>query len=495
MTDNNITTSKEKNLGEKTLSNILWSGMSFFLGKGVTFVVTVILARILLPEDFGLVSLGLIAINYLEIFNNFGISTALIYRQDNPEETANAAFYINMLIGVILLITGMAVAPWVGDFFSEPRLIDILRVLSINFLITSLGSIHASLLSKNLNFKKRVIPSIGKSISKGTVSIIMALMGYGVWSLVWGQVVGELVVAMLYWRAMPWLPRFNFSWGDTRPLLVYGWQIALVGLIGMVHKNIDYLLIGRRMDSTQLGYYTISFRLPELIIINIVSMIGQTVFPTYAKVQNDLIALRKGFLIVLKYVSLCTLPIGVGLSIISYEFIIVTYSERWLPAVPVMQVLALYATVYSLSYNAGDVYKSLGRPDILNKLGIVKLIITIPVLYVCAGYGIYWVAVGQFGTTIVLTMIRLAVVSRVLDIKTSAILQAIRPAVTGIIVMSIALLFLQRTLANIAPIGRLIILVAIGAVLYASTLWYVDRDSIQQAVGMIQKYTGKVQAS
>ncbi len=475
-----------KNLARQTVSNALWNYGTFALGKGVIFLNTIILARILDPRDFGLLALGLIVVAYLEVINDFGISAAVIYKQDNPEYTANVAFWFNMLTGTLLTILGFLIAPLAANFFNEESVTLILRVLSLSFVISSVSSIHEARLKKELKFKRRVLPEFSKSVAKGLVSIPLALAGFGVWSLVWGQIASMVVGSIMYWRAFPWMPRLEIDGRTTRALLNYGSQMILIGVLGQVHKNVDYLLVGKRLNSEQLGFYTLAFRLPELIIVNMVTVVGQVAFPTYAKLQNDIPTLRDGFLTTLRFVSLFTMPIGFGIFVIAPELVTVFYTDRWEPVIRVMQVLSLYAVVYSLSYNSGDIYKAIGRPGILNKLAVVKLLVTVPILYVAASYNIYYVALGQLFTTIILTILRLAIVSHIIQTDFRAIWASIRPATTCVSVMFVGTLLIRGQLDGIPALPRMIIVVIAGGILYIGTFGLLYQNTLMQVIATLK---------
>jgi lipopolysaccharide exporter len=256
--------------------------------------------------------------------------------------------------------------------------------------------------------------------------------------------------------------------------------------LGMIQNNLDYLIIGKRLDSLRLGYYTMAFRVPELLIINLCYVISQALFPAYARLQDQPEALKKGFLLTLQYTSLFTVPVGVGLFFITPEFVQVVFSDRWLPAIPAMQALALYALVYSLSFNAGDIYKATGRPDILNKLSIVKLGLTIPALWVAAGYGIYAVALAQLLVNLILTLVRLGVIQRLLSLRLAELVAALRPAFTAALVMGAGIYLAQLGLSGTAPLARLIIIPIAGMLLYGLVIRLAHQDLTEQLIGLVQ---------
>ncbi|TLN16159.1 lipopolysaccharide biosynthesis protein, partial [bacterium] len=457
----------------------LWNYTSFTVSKGLTFISTMILARILAPDDFGLLSMGLIAINYLDALNEMGVGSALIYQQGDLEKKSNVAFTISLSVNALLTLCAFLAAPSIAAFFNEPRLAPIVQVLSFTFVLSSIGSIHSVRLKKELDFRKVFIPEIGRTFAKGGVSIACALLGWGVWSLVVGQVSGILVSNVLYWVVVRWRPRFAWDRKEARGLVGYGSQIILVDVLGMILQNIDYLIIGKRMDSAQLGYYTMAFRIPELVIINICVVVSRALFPAFSRIQDDLDALRRGYLTTLRYIALITIPIGLGLYLLSSEFILMFFSDKWAASIPVMQLLCLYAVVYSLGFNAGDIYKATGKPWILNALGGVKLAISLPVLWYASGISIYAVAAGQLVINIFLTLLELLVVSWIVKIKAVEILRSLQPALLAALVMFAGVFLLKAQMSALQDWTRIVALPLAGVLLYGATLWLAHRDVLR----------------
>ena len=198
-------------LARKTVKGIIWSALSFVAGKGLTFLSTIILARLLAPDDFGLMALGLVTVAYLDTFGELGVGNVIIYRQDDLEKNSNVAFTLGLLVNSLLAVGGFFIAPVMAAFFKDPRVTDILRVLSVNLIISGLGSIHQARLDRDLQFKRSFVPEPGKTLAKALVSIGLAVSGFGVWSLVWGQLSGTLTSSALYWIASCWRPRFDFD--------------------------------------------------------------------------------------------------------------------------------------------------------------------------------------------------------------------------------------------------------------------------------------------
>ena len=493
--------SESKRLVHATIKGTLWNYSAYALGKGLVFVSTVILARLLTPDDFGLLALALIVISYLDVFSDLGVKDAVIYRDGDADQNASVAFWLSLMTNITLTLAAILLSPLAARFFRETEVTLLLQVLALTFVLSGLGSIHESRLKKSMQFKQLFAAEMGRTIVKGGLSILLALLGFGVWSLVIGQLAGTLTATIILWIALPWRPRFGTSVFDreiARSLSGYGAQIILVDLLGMVHKNIDYLIVGRRMDSTQLGYYSMAFRIPELVVISTCYIVSRALFPAYVHLRKDMQALRKGFLKTLQYTSLFTVPVSIGTFIVTPDFIRVLYGDQWLPAIPVMQVLSLYALVYSLSFNAGDVYKALGKPSILNQLSIVKLGLTLPVLWWAAGYNIFYVALGQAAVNALLTLIKLWVAGRIMEIRLGQIWKTLLPSFSATLVMGVGAYAvyagMSGTVFTAQPLMRLAVVSLVGALLYMAALWLMNRPLVLDGLKLARSLRSGVPA-
>jgi O-antigen/teichoic acid export membrane protein len=484
-----------KSIKKAAVQGAAWNYATFIGSKGLVFVTTVILARLLSPEDFGLLALGMIAINYLDTIDNLGVADAMVYRQNDPERAYNVAFVINLLTGVLAATIGILIAPLVALFFDEPRITPVLQALSLTFVISGIGHLLESRFRRELDFRSKFFVQVGKAIVKGGVSITLALTGFGVWSLVWGQIAGVFAGTFLYWFRSHWIPKFLMDFEIARSLFAYGSQMILVEILGMVHKNIDYLIVGYLIGTEQLGFYTMAFRLPELIIINICYIFGQTLFPAFAKMQNQMDDLRAGYMKTIQYLSLITIPAGLLMFLIAPEFVTFFYGEKWQASIAIVQVLSIYALIYSLSYNAGDIYKATGRPVILNQLSVVKLAITIPALWFAAPYGILYVAIAQVFTTVILTTVRLAVARRIIGFGWDDVWQSLRPAAVSALIMFAFTFVLRTQLLNLHPLINMIIVGMFGLVLYTSILWLTERALVGQVLRTVTTSVSRSRSS
>jgi PST family polysaccharide transporter len=472
-------------MARKTTFAVIWNYASFALGKFLVFLTMIILARLLSPAQFGLVALATLAINYLFVLKSFGLSEALIQYRDDVNHAANTVFTLNLLIGIALTLISVGIAPLVGAFFNEPAVIPILRVLGLTFIIQAVGAVHIVRLQRELAFNRKLVVDIGNSLVKGIASISCALLGFGAWSLVIGQLAGAATMTILAWIVFPWLPRLRINFQIAGRLLKYG--IPLMGSTGVtvLSDNLDYMFIGRLLGNTALGIYTLAYRLPELVALNILYITAQVLFPAYAAMQHQMDLLRKGFLATVRFVQIIMVPICLGLVVAADPLVRVAFGEQWLDAIPVVRLIALFILMRSAGYHVGDVYKAVGRPDILVKLDMLHLVLLAPALWYGTRFGLVGVGWAHFLVSFVSAIIYLAVAMRFLSISLLDILRELKPSLVSGTLMTAACIGCLYLTAETLPLLRLLILVLIGAASYTGSLWLLERESLLQMIDNI----------
>ncbi|HEX8148583.1 MAG TPA: lipopolysaccharide biosynthesis protein [Pyrinomonadaceae bacterium] len=468
-------------LGRRAVQGVLWTYVSFAGSKLLVFASTVILARLLVPAEFGQVGFALLVISYLDTVGDFGVSSALIYERERPEEAADVSFVISLLTGLLWFAAAYAGAPLVAEFFDDPGVVSILRVTALVFVINALGNTHDALLRRDLEFKKRLAPDFAMALIKGGCSVGLAMAGWGVWSLVWGQLIGTAASTVALWLVVPWRPRWHTSWRTARGMLSYGGKIVSVNVVSAVVHDADFVIVGRVLGGAALGLYSLAYRTPEFFITMIIWVIGKVTFPVYAKLRDDPPALRQAFLLTLRYLSLITLPAGLGLAALGGLFVPAFYGEHWEAATATLQALAVAGALRSLGSHAGDVYKATGRPGILTKLGILRAAVLVPSMWWGARYGILGVALAQLVVTLGSTLLNLYVAGRVLKLSAWSLLAEFKTAALGSCAMVSALLLLLPLLAGLPKWAGLTAGVVAGAAVYALAAWVVGRETVEQA--------------
>ena len=473
-------------LGKRAAQGALWNYAGFLIGKGVLVVATLILAQVLSPAEYGLVGMALLVITALDILREFGIGAAVIYRQRDGAAAADVAFLLSTILGTGLFLANWLLAPALVPFFKidspaqAATLTALLQVLGFSILFTSVGSTQDALLQKTLQYRRRMFPEVGRTVIKGGLSVGLALAGGGVWSLVIGQVAGDGAALALLWAVSPWRPTLRIKRALIRPMLGYGLQIMLVDALGTLLSDVDYLIIGRVLGTVPLGVYTLAFRIPELTIKNLSQAVSNVAFPVAAGLQADVAALRRAYLTMQQYMLLILAPLGFGLAAVTPALLHVLFGTKWDAAIPVMEVLALYMLLGGISHWPGVIYKAVGRPDILNWLSVVKLVLLVPALWWGAVTGgIIGVAWAQLAVRAVTILIDMAMVSRFVAVPLTTNLRVIaRPLIAGAL-MALA----ARAVLALDPAARslpvLVLAAAVGALCYGGLILALDRPAVQ----------------
>lgn len=459
-----------KEFFRQTALAVIWNYLSFGLSKGLVFLSTAILARVLSKADFGIVGFATIIIDYLSVLNDLGLGSALIQRQENVEESAETVFTFNILLGAGLTLLTYLVAPWVAIYFREPEVTPILRVLGLTFILSSLSSTHTVWLKRQLAFQRKIIPDLGRAIMKGGVSIFCALNGFGPWSLVYGQLAGVLTGLLLTWIVYPWFPRWRLHRALLPGLLQLGFSMMGVTILNALVTDIDYVIVGRRLGSEALGSYMLAFRLPELLILNLLWVVGNAIFPAYASIQSQPEVLRRGFLATMRYMALFAVPLCLGLTIVADPLVRVAFGENWLNIVPVVRLLSASMLVSLVASNVGDVAKAIGRPQALIRLGITLLPIQIAGLWLGSYWGLIGVTMGHLFTAIVRMVLQLRLSQSIIQCGWREILAEIRPAGWGAIGLVGVTTAVNWLIWAYPPLVRLLLLTVTGGLVYLMVL-------------------------
>lgn len=489
MTQPPINAQMNDNVSQKTTRGLGWTYFSFGLTKALNLVAISILAHILPPEDFGVVALATLAIDYLSILNDLGVGAALIQRKGDIENAANNTFTLNLIAGSVLTVVTFAVAPLAAAFFEEPLVTPILRWLGLTFFISSMGSTHNIRLQREMNFQKKIIPEIGNSLLKALVSISLALTGFGVWSLVIGQLVGISAMVLFFWLIYPWRPQLVWNPKIAKELFTYGFSVMGDNALSILQDSFDYLIIGRLYDATALGIYTLAYRLPQMLVINVLWIMTAVLFPAFSSIQDQKEALRKGFLTVVRYVEILVVPICFGMFIAADPIIKIFFGQQWLDAIPILRILSIYALIISIGFHVGDVYKAIGRPDILLKISIPTFIIRIILLWFGAQYSLVGVAIGHLVAGIIEITIRLAIALTILKVTISELIKELRAFIGGGVLLVLAYVALILT-EDYSSLPQLIIVILAGAIGYLTTIWFIERETVinaLQTLGALRK--------
>ncbi|MEA5518556.1 lipopolysaccharide biosynthesis protein [Limnoraphis robusta] len=460
---------------QKAIQGVIWSVIQNWGSQAGSLIVFLILARLLTPQAFGLIGLANVFLAFMQIFLEQGFSQALIQRQEIDPEELDTAFWTHVLSGLLLTIISFFLAGFVSNIFEQPKLIPILQCFSFLFFINSLSHVHKAILSREFAFKIMAVRTIIGIIIGGTVGIVMALSGFGVWSLVSQQFIYEAVEVFIIWGAIDWRPKFRFSFQHLRNLLNFGSSILALKFLNFCNKRTDNLLIGYFLGEVALGYYMIAYRVLEVMTQLLVSTTKQVALPTFSRLQTEPERFRQAFYKVTLFTSLIAFPTFFGMITLTKELVISLFGERWLPSVPVMQVLAFAGILNAISFFNGSVFIAIGKPSWKLWLSLLNAVLNLIACLVAVQWGIVGVALAYVISSYIAFPVSQWAISKLIHVPLLTYLQQFRSPLIGSVVMVSGILIAKHFMVDLIN-EKVLILVgtAIGTIIYGLTIRLVD---------------------
>lgn len=363
------------NTKERVTTNFIWRLAERCGAQFVTFVVSIVLARLLLPEDYGTVALVAVFTTIMQVFVDSGLSTALIQKKDADDLDFSSVFYFNFVVCIILYLAMFLAAPLIASFYNMPELTPIVRVISLTIVISGVKGVQQSYVSRNMLFKRFFYATLGGTIFSAFLGIAMAYAGFGVWAIVAQQLSNTAIDTLILWITVKWRPKRMFSWERLKNLLSFGWKILCSALLDTIYNNLRSLLIGKVYSAADLAYYNEGKKFPNLIIANINSSINSVLLPAMSKEQDHKDRVKnmtRRSIMVSCYIMA---PLMIGLACCASNVITVVLTEKWLPCVSFMQVFCityLFWPIHTANLNA---IQAMGRSDLFLKMEIWKKVI------------------------------------------------------------------------------------------------------------------------
>ncbi len=475
----------------QTVRGISWSGVSQVVSQGLQFLVKILLARLLFPEDFGLLGMALVFTMFIETVNDIGLSAAIIQKKEITEKHLSTAFWVGLMLGGGLFALAVLASPFIAGFFGEPLLRSIVVVLSLSFIFGSFGIVHRTMLMKRIDFRKIAITEIWTAGIAGIVSLVLAILGYGVWSLVLGSVMASLGSSALLWVLCPWRPSRILDRESFLDLFGYGKNAMGSQILGYIDTNIDYLLIAKFLDATSLGLYTLAFQMAVFPFRRISRIIGRVTFPAFSAIQDDNEQIRLGYLKTVSYTSLMTFPMLAGLAVVAPVFIPVVIGENWVPMVLPLQILSVYGILKSVEANANPVLMGKGRPDLYVRYEILSVFVISLAIYLGMTFGITGVAAAITLAVCGLFFVIQTIANRLIGLKYAAIVRAVLPAAIGSGVMVAAVwLFLSVSGWYMSGSASLVSSIVLGVMVYIAVIMVVDSRSVEEIKSVVRHIVG-----
>lgn len=448
----------------KVINSLFWKLMERGGVQGIQFLVQIILARILSPNDYGIISLITIFIALANVFIQSGFNTALIQKKNVKEEDFSSVLYISLGVAIILYIVLFFVSQFIADFYKIEELKSVLRVLSIILFFGAFNSIQNAIIARTMQFKKLFIVSVFSILISGVVGIALAYSGFGVWALVSQQITNQVSITFILWFTLKWRPRLTFSINRIGDLFSYGWKLLVSSLIDTLYMNLRGLIVGKVYTSNMLAFYNRGEQFPQLIVNNINGSIQSVMLPTLSAEQDNKKRIKELVRRSIETSSFLIFPLMIGLAAVGEPLIKILLTDKWLPCVPFMQIFCLTYALWPIHTSNLQAISALGRSDIYLKLEVIKKIVGITILIISMFYGVYTIALGGLIAGIIssfinaypnLKLLNYGYKEQIKDVFPSLVLSLIM----GLIVYSI--LFL-----NLSPYLTLGIQVFTGAIVY-----------------------------
>lgn len=373
---------ESSSLKSKTTNGLFWSFIDMLVNQGLQFLVLIVLARILLPEHFGIIGMILVFIAISSTIIDSGLTQAIIREQNLTQGDCTTVFYFNLFLSFLIYIILYVLAPFISDFFGEPKLVLILRVVSFGIIISSIGIIQRSLLIKKADFKTYTKINIITGTLSGIVAILCAILGFGVWSLVFKTLSVHVLQTTLLWAYNKWLPSFVFSIQSLKKLFGFGYKLMLSRLIDNIYNNLYFLIIGKFYSATQLGYYTNAIKLRDIVTSSVTVAIDRVTYPILSGIQNEEQRLEQSFKKIIKATAFLIFPLMLGFAAIANPLVHLIFGEKWMSMVIIVQLLCLAGMLYPIHAINVNIIQVKGRSDLVLKLEIIKKVVLTILIFI-----------------------------------------------------------------------------------------------------------------
>lgn len=482
-----------KQLKQDTIKGLLWTFGDFFSSKGISFILQIFLARFLLPEHFGQIGMILIIIAISQSIVNSGMQNALIREKESTQLDYSTVFYFNSFISLTLYGVIFFSAPFISDFYSEPVLTSVLRVLGVIVIINAISIVQRTILIKKIDFKTQTLISIVSVFTSGLIAIGFAIGGLGVWSLVVQNVVNQLMQTVLLVLHNKWFPNLIFSFSSFKRLFGFGWKLLVAGLIDTIYKNIFNVIIGRTYSTSTLGYYTQALMLSDIASQSITSAVQKVTFPVLSKIQDNEILLKLNYSKIIKYTVFITFPLMIGLATIAETLIPILLGEKWKGSIKFFQILCFAGMFYPLHAINLNILQVMGRSDLFLKLEVFKKIIGFGLILIVISFdlkvtGLVWTL---FISSVISYFINSYYSGNLINYTTINQLKDITKSLVSSIIMGVLVLIIGSQLDMLSKTLLLLIQISFGVISFLVLSLILKSSELKILLKVIQPFIKK----
>lgn len=484
-----MTSKHTADIKSKTVSNFIWRFAERCGAQGVAFVVSIVLARLLSPEDYGIISLVTVITAILQVFVDSGMGNALIQKKDADNVDFSTVFYFNIFLCIVLYIILFFCAPAIALFYAQPELTPVIRVLSLTILISGVKNVQQAYVSKKMIFKKFFYATLGGTLVAAFVGIWMAYQGYGVWALVIQQILNAIIDTLILWITVKWRPNLVFSLTRLKGLFSYGWKLLVSSLINTIYNDVRQLIIGKMYSSADLAYYNRGKQFPHLFVSNINASIDSVLFPVMSEKQDEKEKIKQMTRRSIMVSSYIMWPLLLGLMAIGRPLIELLLTEKWLPCLPYLYIFCFVYGMQPIHTANQNAIKAIGRSDLFLKMEIIKKVVGISIILITMHFGVLVIGLGSVVYTIFASIVNVFPNRTLLGYKYTAQLQDILPSFLLAAFMAVMVYFVSYvTLPDVAIIAIQILL---GAGLYIGGSILFKMEIFRYLLDVVKKFKNK----
>lgn len=452
------------NMKQKVISGLIWRYGERMCAQGVSFIVGIILARLLSPDDYGVLALLTVFITITNTVVTGGFATALIQKKNADGKDFSTVFYFNGIVSLIAYVILFFAAPFISNFYNSPMMIPAFRVLSLSVIIGAVNTIQHAYVQKTMRFKNFFVSTLVGTIVSAVVGISMAYAGFGVWALITQYLTSLLINTVVLWFTAKWRPILAFSFERLKGLFGFGSKMLCTSIIDTVYKNMYSLVIGKYYDAQSVGFYNRGKQWPNLIISNIDGSINQVLLPAYSQIQDNKKALKTMMRRAITLSTYLIFPAMVGLAAVARPLTIIAIGEKWLPSVPYIQFCCFTFALWPIHTANLQAIKAVGRSDLFLKLEIIKKAIGIATLVATIPFGLYAMMVGRCIDSVISSFLNASPNKKLFNYSYFEQIKDLLPTIIISLIMGAVVWALS--LININLFLLLVIQVLVGVVIY-----------------------------
>ena len=471
-------------------SNLIWRFAERCGAQIVTLIVSIVLARILLPEEYGTISLITVFTTILQVFVDSGLGTALIQKNDADDLDFSSVFYFNFVVCLILYSGMFVAAPYIAFFYNNVSLTPVIRVISLTIIVSGVKGIQQAYVSRNMLFKRFFFSTIGGTLFSAAFGIGLAYAGCGVWALVGQQLSNTCIDTFILWMTVKWRPKKMFSWSRLKELLSFGWKMLASTLLDTVYNNIRSLIIGKMYSSSDLAYYNQGRQFPNVIVNNINTSIDSVLLPTMASAQDDRIRVKSMTRRAIKTSTYVMAPLMMGLAFCAEPIVRLVLTEKWLPCVPFLRIFCITYMFYPIHTANLNAIKAMGRSDLFMKLEIAKKLVGMVLLLSTMWFGVMAMAYSLLISSVLGQIINSWPNRKLLNYGYLEQLKDILPGIALAVFMGCCVNLVG--LFNLPNFITLLIQIPLGASIYIATSALLHLESFEYLMDMIRPMVRKI---